>query len=122
MTAPHSRLLAVAVDAADPHALAAFWAAALGADVSELWTDAHGTTYVAVPLSDGTELLFQPVDDERVGKNRAHLDLAAVGTTRDAEVDRLVGMGARVLDLAPDHPWIVMADPEGNEFCVLDPR
>ena len=122
MTAPHSRLLAVAVDAADPHALAAFWAAALGADVGDPWTDAHGTTYVAVPLSDGTELLFQPVDDERVGKNRVHLDLAAVGTTRDTEVDRLVGMGARVLDLAPDHPWIVMADPEGNEFCVLDPR
>ena len=37
-----------------------------------------------------------------------------------AEVERLVGLGARVLDEAPDHPWIVLADPEGNEFCILD--
>lgn len=117
-----SRLIAVAVDAADPAALAAFWADALGRAVGEHSTDAHGTTYVAVPLTDEQELLFQQVPDVRPGRNRLHLDLAAADGTRDEEVARLTGLGARVVDPAPDHPWVVLADPEENLFCVLGPR
>ncbi len=115
-----SRLLAVAVDAADPAALARFWADALGVEVGEHSPDAHGTTYVAVPLPDGPELLFQQVGDVQPGRNRLHLDLSA--TDRDEEIERLVGLGARVVDPAPDHPWVVLADPEDNLFCVLGPR
>lgn len=56
------------------------------------------------------------------GKNRMHLDLRApAGSDQRRECDRLVALGASVLDEAPDHPWIVIADPEGNEFCILPP-
>ena len=49
-----------------------------------------------------------------------HLDLATpAGSDQQDELGRLVALGAAVLDVAPDHPWVVMADPEGNEFCVL---
>ena len=92
-------MVAVAVDARDPEALASFWAAALGTEIGERWRDAHGTP-----------------------KNRVHLDLRApAGTDQRAEGDRLVALGASLLDEAPDHPWIVLADPEGNEFCLLPP-
>jgi catechol 2,3-dioxygenase-like lactoylglutathione lyase family enzyme len=116
------RTVAVAVDARDPEALASFWAAALGTEVAGRWTDAHGTPYVRVALFGETVLLFQAVSSPTEGKNRMHLDLRAeAGSDQRSEVDRLVGLGASVLDEAPDHPWIVLADPEGNEFCVLPP-
>jgi catechol 2,3-dioxygenase-like lactoylglutathione lyase family enzyme len=116
-----ARPVAVAVDARDPESLAAFWCAVLGTDVVQRWADAHGTAYVGIELAGEVELLFQAVAAPTEGKNRVHLDVAAPAD-QQAEVDRLVGLGARVLDEAPDHPWIVLADPEGNEFCVLPPR
>jgi predicted enzyme related to lactoylglutathione lyase len=116
-----SRPIAVAVDARDPEALAAFWCAVLGTSVTQRWTDAHGTAYVGIGLVGEVVLLFQTVADPTPGKNRVHLDVAAPGDQR-AEVERLTGLGATVLDEAPEHPWIVLADPEGNEFCVLPPR
>ena len=116
-----SRPIAVAVDARDPEALAAFWCAVLGASVVKRWTDAHGTDYVDIGFVGEVVLLFQAVATPTPGKNSVHLDLAASADQR-AEVDRLVGLGARVLDEAPDHPWIVLADPEDNVFCVLPPR
>ncbi|PVZ15049.1 VOC family protein [Actinomycetospora cinnamomea] len=116
-----SRPLAVAVDARDPEALAAFWCAVLDTSVVQRWTDAHGTDYIGVGLVGDVVLLFQAVADPTPGKNRVHLDVAATDDQR-AEVERLVGLGARVLDEAPDHPWVVLADPEDNEFCVLAPR
>jgi catechol 2,3-dioxygenase-like lactoylglutathione lyase family enzyme len=116
-----ARPIAVAVDARDPESLAAFWCAVLGTDVVQRWTDAHGTAYVGIGLVGEVELLFQAVAAPTEGKNRLHLDVAAPGD-QEAELDRLVGLGARVLDVAPDHPWVVLADPEGNEFCVLPPR
>lgn len=116
------RIVAVAVDARDPEALASFWAAALGTGIVGRWTDAHGTPYVRVALFGETVLLFQAVGAPTEGKNRMHLDVRAeAGGDQRSEVDRLVGLGASVLDEAPDHPWIVLADPEGNEFCVLPP-
>jgi catechol 2,3-dioxygenase-like lactoylglutathione lyase family enzyme len=121
MTSPHARPIAVAVDARDPEALAAFWCGVLGASVVQRWTDAHGTAYVGIGLVGDVVLLFQAVSEPTEGKNRLHLDLAAT-TDQRGEVARLVGLGARVLDEAPDHPWIVLTDPEGNEFCVLPPR
>jgi catechol 2,3-dioxygenase-like lactoylglutathione lyase family enzyme len=114
------RTVAVAVDARDPEALASFWTAALEAEVVERMRDAHGTLYVEVALFGETVLLFQAVRDPTEGKNRVHLDLRApAGSDQRDECDRLVALGASVLDEAPDHPWIVLADPEGNEFCLL---
>jgi predicted enzyme related to lactoylglutathione lyase len=113
-------VVAVAADAHDPETLASFWAAALGTAVVRRWQDAHGTPYVEVALLGETVLLFQAVASPTKGKNRMHLDLATPsGSDQQDELGRLVALGATVLDVAPDHPWVVMADPEGNEFCVL---
>ncbi|WP_405732898.1 hypothetical protein OG885_18990 [Streptomyces sp. NBC_00028] len=68
----------------------------------------------------GRRLLFQRVPEEKTGKNRLHLDLHPGDGLRAAEVERLTGLGARVLREVrePSGAWVVMADPEGNEFCV----
>jgi predicted enzyme related to lactoylglutathione lyase len=117
------RPIAVAVDARDPEALASFWSAALNSQVVRRWTDPHGTPYVEAGLLGETVLLFQAVAAPTEGKNRMHLDLAVPGgSDQHHEADRLVALGATVLDEAPDHPWIVLADPEGNEFCLLPAR
>ena len=117
-----SRVIAVAVDCRDAEVLAAFWCAALGTELDRRWRDAHGVEYVQIGTGDGPLLLFQPVPEGRPGKNRLHLDLAPESGTQQAEVERLVGLGATRLADEPEHPWVVLADPEGNEFCVLPPR
>ncbi|RKT56289.1 VOC family protein [Saccharothrix australiensis] len=116
-----SRIIAIALDSpADHTALRGFWCAALDYRVSRTWRDAKGVEYAELS-GDGPVLLLQPVDEPKRVKNRLHLDLAADGD-RDAEVARLVGLGARVVDRDPELPWVVLADPAGNEFCVLPPR
>jgi catechol 2,3-dioxygenase-like lactoylglutathione lyase family enzyme len=117
-----SRVIAVAVDCRDAERLAAFWCAALGAEVDRRWRDAHDVEYVQIGTGEGPLLLFQPVPEGRSGKNRLHLDLAPESGTQEAEVVRLAGLGATVLSDEPEHPWVVLVDPEGNEFCVLPPR
>ncbi len=70
----------------------------------------------------GHPLLFIEVPEERRGKNRIHLDLRPSATTRDEELERLRGLGARELDDQRHDDgtgWVVLADPEGNEFCIL---
>ena len=113
-----SRLVAVALDCRDPETLAAFWCAALGYRVREWWSDAAGTGYVETGDGDGAVLLFQPVHEDKAVKNRLHLDIAPVQGSQADEVTRLVGLGASMLDDGPVLPRVVLADPEGNEFCV----
>jgi predicted enzyme related to lactoylglutathione lyase len=121
-----TRLVHLVVDAADPKRLAHFWSAALGwdmaADDADEW-DVWPASYrypdpVAVPL------VFVPVPEGKTGKNRVHLDLATTSPEHQAaEVERLCGLGATRADIGQgDVAWDVLADPEGNEFCVLDPR
>ena len=117
-----ARILAVAVDCRQPDLLAEFWAAALGGGKTRTWTDSHGLTYRQVDFDDGPAVLFQQVPEEKTVKNRLHLDLAPGAGDQRAGVERLVMLGAKVLDGPADDPWIVLADPEGNEFCVLPPR
>jgi Glyoxalase-like domain len=65
--------------------------------------------------------LFVKVPDEKVGKNRLHFDLRPADQA--AQVERLIGLGAKPIDIGQgDVTWVVLADPEGNEFCVLAPR
>jgi Glyoxalase-like domain len=117
-----TRLVHLVVDAVQPARLAQFWAAALGweiADEVDVWP--RGYRYpdpVALPL------VFVPVPEPKTAKNRVHLDLATESVAHQAaEVERLLGLGAVRVDIGQgDVPWEVMADPEGNEFCVLDPR
>jgi catechol 2,3-dioxygenase-like lactoylglutathione lyase family enzyme len=109
---------AIAFDCGDVEALAAFWCAALDYRVTDRWRDEHGLEYVAANREGATMLLFQPVPEGKTAKNRVHLDIRPTGPQREA-VDRLVGLGARVLSDDTDPRWITLADPEGNEFCVL---
>ena len=114
------------IDAADPGRLARFWAAALGWEVAadkdgvaNVWP--HGFRY---PDPAALPLVFLSVPEAKTGKNRIHLDLATESVAHQAaEVERLLGLGAVRADIGQgDVPWQVLADPEGNEFCVLDPR
>jgi len=124
-----TRLVHLVIDAAQPARLARFWAAALDWEIAadesgEVDVSPRGYRYpdpVALPL------VFVPVAEAKTGKNRVHLDLATESAEHQAaEVDRLLGLGAVPADIgqgAPGQvPWVVLADPEGNEFCVLDPR
>jgi catechol 2,3-dioxygenase-like lactoylglutathione lyase family enzyme len=117
-----SELVAVAVDCLDAERCAGFWCAALGAEVLGRWRDAHEVEYVQIGTGSGPLLLFQPVPEGKAGKNRLHLDVAPVTGSQEAEVERLVGLGATRVSQEPELPWVVLADPEGNEFCVLPPR
>ena len=100
------------------------------------WSDAIGwpVTFVAPdevvvePAGNGQSfdvpaLVFVPVDDPKTTKNRVHLDLASDSSDHQADiVARLVAAGAAPVDVGQsDVPWVVLADPEGNEFCVLEP-
>jgi hypothetical protein len=68
-------------------------------------------------------IVFEPVPEKKTIKNRVHLDVKAVDGDQDAEVERLIALGARRVDIGQgDVSWVVLADPEGNEFCVLSGR
>jgi predicted enzyme related to lactoylglutathione lyase len=116
-----TRLMQVAVDAADPAALARWWAEALGWAIT---LEEPGDVEIGPPDGLGVPLEFGLVDDPRVTKNRVHLDLcSADAADQAAQVARLTGLGARPADIGQrDVPWVVLADPEGNEFCVLESR
>jgi hypothetical protein len=119
-----SRVLCLAIDCRDTTALAGFWCAALGYEEVRRWTDSRGTEYLEIGHPDKHEpvLLFQPVPESKSVKNRLHLDIVPQTGTRESEVERLVGLGATVVANEPDFHWVVLTDPEGNEFCVLHPR
>lgn len=133
----------VAFDAADPHALCDFWAAALRYEVEptdeafirSMIEQGHATdadtalvkgqlrwrtgTACSDPAGVGPRLYFQLVPEPKSAKNRVHLDLRS-GDERSAEIARLESLGARRLYDGQQGPqaWTTMADPEGNEFCV----
>lgn len=122
MTGPPAHFVAVTVDSRDPESLAAFWCAVLGTSVVRRWADTHGTPYVEIGLDRTAVLVFQRVDTPEAGKNRLHLDIAPSEIEQSQEIERLVGLGARLVDDASGNHWVVLADPEDNEFCVLTPR
>jgi Glyoxalase-like domain len=123
-TEPPIRIQCVVIDCAEPHELARFWAAALGWRVT-FSSDAE----CALEPPEGSpetdvspDLVFVRVPDEKVVKNRLHLDLRP--DDQDAQVERLLALGATRTEIGQtgEEPWVVLADPEGNEFCVLAPR
>jgi hypothetical protein len=101
-----------------PRSVADFWAAVLRWDVVE---ESDAGISLASPTRDQPTLDILPVPETKQMKNRLHLDLRADGTSFDAEVNRLESLGARRVDVGqgPDVTWVVFADPEGNEFCLL---
>ena len=143
-----ARTIQVTFDCSDPGALSAFWAAALGYRLDspppgfDTWDEAleawgvpedhrNDASAVVDPDGAGPRLWFQRVPEGKTAKNRVHLDVRAApglaGEERmaalEAEADRLVGLGARrgrrfEPDGAMSSGFIVMADPEDNEFCL----
>jgi predicted enzyme related to lactoylglutathione lyase len=122
-----TRLVHVVVDANDPAALARFWADALGWVIGDVADDEidvwpEGFNY---PDSSALPLVFVPVPEAKTGKNRVHLDLATTSAAHQAAlVTRLRDLGATPAAIGQGDgvPWTVLADPEGSEFCVLEPR
>ena len=134
----------ICVDCADPHLLARFWASALGYQVEDntaliervlgaglateddtvtidgrrFWKTAAACTDASG--DDRPRLLFQVVPEAKTVKNRVHLDIHVGEEQQEAEVERLTDLGARRIGEGRQGPqtWVVMADPEGNEFCV----
>lgn len=112
------RMHAFVIDCVDFEGQLAFWSAALG---YVRWFAPFGQFAGLKPVApDGRlPIIFQRVPEPRIGKNRVHMDYDTPDMA--AEVARLIGLGATALaehDLGPDTRWTVMADPEGNEFCV----
>ena len=97
-----------------------FWSAALGWPL--VW-DQDGETAIRAPEGTGFFITWGPPVPQKVAKNRLHLDIAPPAhEDQPAEVDRLVALGATRVDISQgDVSWVVMADPDGNEFCVLTP-
>jgi predicted enzyme related to lactoylglutathione lyase len=115
------RLHHVVVDAHDLRGLARFWTEALGWKVLSERVDeiVIGTDENAL-----VGMCFMPVTDQKIVKNRVHLDLTTTAEDRDQEIDRLLDLGARRVDIGQTgaESWTVLADPEGNEFCVVRPK
>jgi hypothetical protein len=113
-----SRIAVIAIDAVRPEVVADFWCQILGWSVVSVDED-----IVSIGPEDATwpAIDIVAVPEGKVVKNRVHLDLRADGTTTQQELQRLLDLGARPTDVgqAPDSSWVVLSDPEGNEFCLL---
>ena len=101
-------------DAHDPQLVSAFWSEVLGRAIADDW----GGFVRLAPDQSGTHLAFAAVPEAKITKNRLHLDITA--NDREQAVDRFIALGGSLVETRNqgDHTWSVMADPEGNEFCV----
>lgn len=112
------RLYQIVVDAHDPGRLARWWASVLG---YELLYESSDEVIIGLSPDQYPGIVFLPVADEKSTKNRLHLDLDP--DDYDAEVARIRALGATPVDIGQgDVPWVVLADIEGNEFCILTPH
>jgi predicted enzyme related to lactoylglutathione lyase len=124
--AENLRIQCITIDCINPHRVAEFWAAALDWQITE-----SNEVEVVLELLDGSpevgripDILCLKNPDKKQVKNRLHLDLRPLD--QDAEVARLEALGATRIEIGQsdyaETTWVVMADPEGNEFCVLRAR
>ncbi|MPV35873.1 VOC family protein [Georgenia subflava] len=127
------RWYSTVIEARDHRALAAWWAEAIGWETAfetddevvlwPPWAAELGSRFSFEQVPPG--LVFVPVEHDKQGKNRLHLDFAPhVSEDRDAVIERLLALGATRADVGQgdDVTWEVLADPDGNEFCVLSSR
>lgn len=116
-----SKVLYTSVDAHNSYKQSLFWAEVLGyaEDPDDPNLPDHEECLIRSP--DGSHgILFINVPDEKTVKNRLHFDLRPTDRTRDEEVERVIGLGARRADIGQgEQRWVVLADPEDNEFCIL---
>lgn len=113
-----SRIAVLAIDALEPRTVAEFWAAALGWQVIE---ESDEGISIAPPDRAWPSIDVFAVPEGKTVKNRLHLDLRADGSSTKEEIARLLRLGATRVDVGQpsDASWTVLADPEGNELCVL---
>ncbi|MCK8678788.1 MULTISPECIES: VOC family protein [Streptomyces] len=120
------RISELVIDATDPGRLAAFWSEVLG--YAELGRDEDGSIEIGPPGAGfgGPQptLILSPTGDPRPAKLRLHIDVSPTDQDQDAELRRLLALGAEPVDIGQtgDESWHVLADPEGNEFCLLRTR
>jgi hypothetical protein len=126
------RLTEIVVDCRDPQLLAAFWSAALGYHIVRVEDDqVEIAPWEQEPadLADQVRrrptapaIVFVVVEEGKAVKNRLHLDVRPVDRSTEEEGERLISLGATRVDIGQGSaPWTVLADPEGNEFCLLGP-
>jgi glyoxalase superfamily protein len=113
-----SRLAVIAIDAIRPQVVADFWCAVLGWHVVD-----EGGDIISIAPQDGTwpSIDVIAVPEGKTIKNRLHFDLRADGVSTSEELERLLALGASRTDVGqgPEVSWVVLGDPEGNEFCLL---
>jgi predicted enzyme related to lactoylglutathione lyase len=111
----------VVIDAHDLAAQARFWVRVLD---WRILSERPREVVIGPDENAPVGICFMPTPDDKVTKNRLHLDLTPGPDGRDAEVERIVALGARRVEIGQtgDESWTVLADPEGNEFCVLRPK
>ncbi len=116
-----SRISELVIDCRDPHRLAEFWCEVLGFVVLDTEEGA-----VEIGPRDGfgglqPTLIFSSTTEPKAGKLRLHIDINPTDRDQDDELERLLAIGARPADIGQsgEEPWHVLADPEGNEFCLL---
>jgi predicted enzyme related to lactoylglutathione lyase len=115
------RLHHIVIDTHDLPGLARFWTQALGWRVL---SERDQEIVIGPDVTAPVGICFMPVTDAKTVKNRVHLDLTTSAADRDAEIGRLLALGARRVDIGQtgQESWTVLADPEGNEFCVVRPK
>ena len=115
------RLHHIVIDAHDLLKLARFWTQALGWQVL---SEREREIVIGTDENAPVGICFMPVTDQKIVKNRVHLDITTEAQDRDQEIDRLLGLGAQRVDVGQTgkESWTVLADPEGNEFCVIRPK
>jgi hypothetical protein len=113
-----SLMSAIVIDAVQPRVVADFWCSVLGWQVVE-----EDDGVISIAAADGSWPMIDvaPVPESKTIKNRLHLDLRADDNPTGDELERLLGLGARRADVGQgaDVTWVVLCDPEGNEFCLL---
>jgi catechol 2,3-dioxygenase-like lactoylglutathione lyase family enzyme len=122
-----SRFSEVVVDCRDPRRLAEFWCGVLGYEIIDETpggpVEIAGEEQTPEAMRRGAvppTIIFLVVPEPKTVKNRLHIDVRPVDRTTAAEVERIVALGARRVDIGQgEQAWTVLADPEGNEFCVL---
>jgi len=121
-----SRFTELVIDCHRPRELAAFWCAVLDYEVIDKRDDLveiagwHPTAEAVRAAVTAPTVLFIRVPESKTVKNRLHIDVSPIDRGHDEEVERLLALGARRVDIGQgEQRWDVLADPEGNEFCVL---
>ena len=115
------RLHHIVIDTHDLPGLAAFWTRALG---WKILSEREREIVIGTDENAPVGICFMPVTDAKMVKNRLHLDITTGADDRDAEIERLLVLGAQRVDVGQtgQESWTVLADPEGNEFCVIRPK